>query len=131
MSKRINIWEPKRPVHLDAGKLRHLVAVMQRADPGNLAAALSEEEIDAEAGLMKQPEAAWAVAGELGDADIEALIRFFTLAEMQLPGWEAGSKSPVIYLVRILKQRDSFTADLRKWIKANTDNRYLPYGSVL
>ena len=50
---------------------------------------------------------------------------------MQLPGWEAGKKNPVIYLVRILKDRDGFDPELRKWIKTNTDNRYLPYGSAL
>ena len=45
--------------------------------------------------------------------------------------WEAGNKSPVIPLVKILKERGDFEADLRKWIKSNTKNRYLPNGSAL
>ena len=62
--------------------------------------------------------------------DILVLIKLFTLIEV-LPGWDAGSKSPVIALSKLLKRRNAFTPDIRKWIKSNTDNRYLPYGSAL
>jgi hypothetical protein len=37
----------------------------------------------------------------------------------------------VIYLVRLLKQRGTFEPELRQWIKANTDNRYLPNGALV
>ena len=131
MSDSVGVWEPRGPVRLDTEKLHHLVHTMAEADPDDLAKSFSPEEIRNEAGLMQQSEDAWQVASSLEDADIETLIRFFTLAEMQFPGWEAGKHSPVIYLVRILKHRGSFTPALRKWIKANTDNRYLPYGSAL
>ena len=80
---------------------------------------------------MQQEAVVFDVAMGLDDGELDDLIRLFTLAEMQLPGWEAGKKSPVIYLVRILKARDAFSADLRRWVKANTDNRYLPNGSAL
>lgn len=131
MARDVDVWEPKRPVRLDAEKLRYLVGVMGSADPAVLAGALSEVEIRRDSALMKQSEDAWQAALDLTDVEIETLIRFFTLAEMQLPGWEGGKHSPVIYLVRILKNRGTFSAALRKWIKANTENRYLPYGSVL
>ena len=63
--------------------------------------------------------------------EIEHLIRFFTRAEMQLSGWEAGGKSPVIALVKLLKTRNAFPEKtFIRWIKQNTDNRYLPYGPV-
>jgi hypothetical protein len=58
-------------------------------------------------------------------------LNAFTLAEMHFQGWEAGKQNPVVYLVRMLRARGEFSADLRKWIRANTDNRYLPYGSAL
>ena len=74
---------------------------------------------------------AWQLATNLSSADIEPLIRLFTLLERQVPGWDAGNKSPVIPLVKLLKARDDFSPELRKWIKANTENRYLPYGSAL
>ncbi len=72
----------------------------------------------------------WEVAEGLTTSEIVHLIRVFTLIE-SIPGWEAGDKSPVISLVKILKSRGEFGAELRKWIKSNSDNRYLPYGSVL
>lgn len=127
---KVGVWEPKSSVRLDSGKLRNFVSLM--ADAGDsVAGLLTEEEIAGEAGLMKLDEGAWEVANNLTDEEIVALVRFFTLAEMQFTGWDGGKQSPVIYLVRILKERGTFTPDLRKWIKAHTDNRYLPYGSAL
>ena len=131
MSTGAGVWEPQKPLELNVEKLRRYVELMANVDPANLAAALSADELKSDARLMQQPESAWRVAESLGAAEVEALIRFFTLAEMQLPGWEGDKQSPVIYLVRILKRRNLFTPSLRKWIKANTDNRYLPYGSLL
>lgn len=131
MTSGIGVWEPKKkPPLLDLGKLRHFVAVINQADPKRLADSVPAAEIERDAGLMKLPADQWAVAEGLTDDELIALIRFFTLAEMQFTGWDGGKDSPVIALVRILKSRDGFTADLRKWIKANTDNRYLPYGSA-
>ena len=80
--------------------------------------------------VMKLGADAWQVAEDRSVADLNNLIRVFTLIEA-LPGWDAGSKSPVIALVKILKTRGQFDPELRKWIKSNTDNRYLPYGSAL
>ena len=71
------------------------------------------------------------VVGTLDAATLEALARFFTLAETRLPGWEAGARSPVIALARELRRRGSMTPELGAWIKAHTDNRFLPYGSLL
>ena len=69
--------------------------------------------------------------GQLKDDDLISLVRLFTLLERDLSGWDAGSKSPVIPLVKLLKARGSFDPALRKWIKANTSNRYLPHGSAI
>jgi hypothetical protein len=74
----------------------------------------------------------WAAAAEpLSEDDLVALIRLFTLAESALSGWEAGDTSPVIPLARELKRRGRFAAELNSWIKANTDNRFLPYGNLM
>ncbi len=70
-----------------------------------------------------------AVSG-LDSAEIVALVRFFTLAE-RLPGWESGARSPVIPLAAALKARGDYPEDLTGWIKARTDNRFLPYGSLM
>ena len=127
----IDVWEPQQPLTVTAERLSELAAQMADADDGNLAGILGEEGVKRDAGLMTQPEENWSVAESLPDGDIVALVRFFTLAEMQLTGWEAGKRSPVIPLVKILKARSAFTPELRKWIKASTDNRYLPNGAAL
>lgn len=74
---------------------------------------------------------AWGEAASQDSDTIISLVRLFTLVEEQVSGWEAGNKSPVIQLVKVLKARGDFEAELRKWIKANTKNRYLPHGSAL
>ncbi len=58
-------------------------------------------------------------------------LRALTLAEETVPGCEAGAKSPVISLARLLRERGNYPADLTPWIKAVSSNRFLPYGSLL
>ena len=73
----------------------------------------------------------WGTAvADLDSAKIIALVKFFTLAEA-LPGWEAGARSPVIPMAAVLKARGDYPDDLTGWIKAHTDNRFLPYGSLM
>ena len=128
------VWEPapsaSGPTPDDA-LLARLVVISQAADAEAGLLQVSAQDTDELRGLMKLPAEAWHVAEGLGSDDLIRLIRFFTLAEMQLPGWDAGKTSPVIPLVKVLKARNEFSADLRRWVKANTDNRYLPNGAVL
>ena len=127
----IDVWEPKQPAGVRLEQLTALAAQMVDADLSDLGTVLDKESIKRDATLMTQTEESWAVAAALSDDDIVVLVRFFTLAEMQLAGWEAGKRSPVVPLVKILKSRGVFTPELRKWVKANTDNRYLPNGAAL
>lgn len=132
----IGVWEPgggkeapPREVELD--ELRRFVQLARDGGLEDLPRALTSDELSKGAGLMKLEQEAWQVAEELPDDEIELLVRFFTRAEMELPGWEGGRRSPVVWLVKILRARDAFTPELRRWIKENSDNRFLPYGSVL
>ncbi|MGB5325866.1 MAG: hypothetical protein WBN40_10640, partial [Pseudomonadales bacterium] len=60
-----------------------------------------------------------------------ALMRFFTCAEMQLPGWQAGDKSPVIAINKILKRRGhKLDKAMLGWIRQHSDNRFLPNGPL-
>ncbi len=63
-------------------------------------------------------------------ASLEAWIRVLTLVERDVNGFEAGSRSPVLKLIKALKARDAIPADLFGWIKSHTQNRFLPYGSL-
>ena len=80
---------------------------------------------------MRSDGDAWTrfVATESDDT-IEAWIKVLTLVERDLNGFEVGNDSPVLPLIKVLKQRDSLPNDLFAWIKSNTSNRFLPYGSL-
>ena len=80
---------------------------------------------------MQQSKASWhTVARALSNDELIALIRFFTVAE-SLPGWQAGNQSPVIWLNQVLKQRGvKLDRTLLQWIKAHSDNRFLPHGQL-
>jgi hypothetical protein len=129
----IGVWQPAKADAEKGLSLDDLKAYAVLTDGAleNLATSLSAAQIDGDGRLMRLDEAPWQVATALSDEELVNLVRFFTLAERQLPGWDGGKQSPVIYLVRILKQREAFTPVLRQWVKANTDNRYLPNGALL
>lgn len=60
------------------------------------------------------------------------LMQLMTLAESHIGGCDAGAKSTVIHAFR--QHKSKFGApdkELVRWIKANTQNRFLPYGPVL
>ncbi|MEC8075660.1 MAG: hypothetical protein VX122_05860 [Pseudomonadota bacterium] len=76
--------------------------------------------------------AGWStVAQDLSTQDLVALIRLFTLGEGQFSSWQAGAKSAVIKLVRVMKARKEMAPELTAWIKTNSDNRFLPHGDLM
>lgn len=115
---------------LDADVLEELAEASRRLDETDFG--LARERIGALAAVARQDEKAdWkSVSAGLGSDELVALVRLYTLAE-RLPGWEAGPRSPVIALAAELKKRNDYPDDLTAWIKANTDNRFLPYGSLM
>lgn len=115
---------------LSEAVIDELLAAAARLDEPGFG--LSRERISALSAIARHDAASdWAVAAKpLATERLIQLVRLYTLAET-LPGWEAGARSPVIALVRELKQRDEFPAELNTWIRANTDNRFLPYGSLM
>ncbi len=115
---------------LDAHVLEELAAAAARLEEDSFG--LDQDRISALAAVARQDEKAdWkAAAADLDSAGLIALVRLYTLAE-RLPGWEAGPRSPVIPLAAELKKRGDYPDDLTAWIKANTDNRFLPYGSLM
>ena len=127
----IGVWEPESPSNLSLVKMRSVLSAVADVDMTQLISNLDESFVQANSHLMKLDKSSWTEAVNLDSGEIETLVRFFTLAEMQLPGWEGGKQNPVIYLARVLKSRGDFPVDLKKWVKANTDNRYLPNGSAL
>ena len=131
----VGVWDPKAEPGLGAQAagvppmdLLRKAATQLDADGFGLDAA----ERSRLAPWMTAGHSLWEAAAEGADADeVVAWIRFFTLAEAQLPGFEAGARSPVVPLARALRQRGEYPADLTRWIKAHTANRFLPHGSLM
>ena len=60
---------------------------------GDISRQLPADQIMEHRHLMREHKDEWSkVAAPLSKNDIIHLIRFFTVAEIQLPGWEAGSR---------------------------------------
>lgn len=75
--------------------------------------------------------AAWRKVGEtLSPEQLQQLIRFFTVQEQE-QNWDMGERSPVIPLFKIYKKENGIDKALVQWIKANTSNKYLPFGPLL
>jgi hypothetical protein len=134
----VGSWDPKKrkgeekanPSILD----EQVVARMMRAS--DLAKGdkfgLSDTEIDKYAALMQLPLSSWqGVLQSLESAQLIALLKFFTLAEQHLSGWEAGARSPVIAIAKALRDQSAYPDDLTTWIRANSNNRFLPHGSLM
>lgn len=125
----VGTWDPTaapvlgdRHVELLGKACRHL----DGADLGLTAAERGEL-----APLMTAAAEVWAERVDSAPSDVlVAWIRFLTLAEARWPGFEAGAKSPVIPIARVLRARGDYPENLNAWIRANTDNRFLPYGSL-
>ncbi|MGI9287387.1 MAG: hypothetical protein ACR2P1_18530 [Pseudomonadales bacterium] len=134
----VGSWDPKLQqsdarAAISADVLLRFIDISQQAQLDTIADVLDAEQQQLHARLMTLPRKAWEDAVvTLSDADVYHLMRFFTVAEMQLPGWEANDKSPVIWLNKILKARGKPLGKGQiQWIKQHTRNRFLPYGSVL
>jgi hypothetical protein len=124
----VGSWEPDADLALtDEVMVRLLRAAADIGDQFGLSATEQGEL----AGIAQHGVVDWAKKAKTLDVkQLISLVRFFTLAE-KFPGWQAGAKSPVIPLVAELRRRDAFAGELHQWIKANTENRFLPYGSLL
>lgn len=131
----VGAWEPEKQPQGSASEeinrdlLLRFIAAAQSPSP--LQESLQQQDQQASQ-LMRLPAQRWLEeSGNWNDEQLWQLIRFFTLAEMQLPGWDAGAESPVIPLAKALRQRKApLNRDQLLWIKQNSDNRYLPYGPL-
>ena len=125
-------WEPRRAVSLDLAQLERFITLVRDGHLDDLDAHMRTPDVEA-GGLMHLPDDVWAeflAAAALDDASLVDLLRFFTVAEMQLRGWKCGATSPVIPIARALRARGAWRPELARWIRERSDNRFLPYGSI-
>ncbi|MFT4614906.1 MAG: hypothetical protein ACI9NT_002057 [Bacteroidia bacterium] len=132
----IGSWDPSAGSPIDAPSLtsellQDLALYSRDKKLESLTEAMPEADKQRLANLMQIDHEHWRAAAEpLDNEAIVHLIRFLAVAET-LPGWEAGAKSPVIPLAKILRGRG---ARLDKpqllWLREVSENRYLPYGPL-
>ena len=130
-------WDPSSKastldVSIDPALLQRFLVLAENDQLSDL-----EKQIDkpdrSQFSIMQADLTAWKKAlNDYSEAQLIALIRFFTLVEMALPEWTAGAKSPVISINKILKSRGhKLDKAMLLWIKQNSDNRFIPNGSPL
>lgn len=123
----VETWDPGAAARLGERQVELIRKANLNADDLGLNA-VERSEL---APLMAAGAEVWAERVDAASSEeLVSWIRFLTLAEVRFPGFEAGAKSPVILIARILRGRGDYPEDLTAWIKANTDNRFLPYGSL-
>ncbi len=133
----IGSWSPNTDkdeanYQLEPALLQDFIRVGRDQQCAGLEQLLSQDQQQVHSPLMQLPREAWLAATDSYDKDdIIALIRFLTLAEMKYSGWQAGAESPVIWLTKALRQRgEKPSRELLLWIRANTDNKFLPNGAL-
>lgn len=130
-------WDPdKKTTHqevvIDAALLERLLQIALQDSLEDLPDLMSAEDQQGNA-IMLAGQSAWDTAlNDYADAELIALIKFFTLVEMQLPSWVGGSQSPVIAITALLKHRGvKLERDLLLWIRKHSNNRFIPNGAIL
>jgi hypothetical protein len=131
----IDTWQPT--THIDsisAEKLIQLAAIINNESSVNDDLKhINESEVNLIAGSLNIAKEQWIKAIEpLSTDQVLKLCRLFTVGEMAFPSWTFGSKNPTIYFLRHLKSNKIIVEkDFIRWLKKNTDNRYIPYGPAL
>ena len=129
----IGTWEPAgNTASIDSALLQRALELVNTGKLEALATELTADELGKNS-IMRLDEAPWqAVVADFDDNALYALMQFFTIAERDLPGWQAGTQSPVIYLNRELKRRgNKLATEQLQWIRSHSENRFLPNGPVM
>ena len=129
----INEWQPTAAI--DISVLKSLVPYGQEAlqQPIQLNKVVSKDLQKKVQGWIMLPEKEWQnTIAALATEELFPLAAFFTLAENQLGGLQCGASNPAIWIFRWLRSHKLLPdKDQIRQLKQLTDNRFIPYGSVL
>ncbi len=124
----VDSWQPvQAPSQLDEAALTKLI---------NLAAQTSDNshltvEMDWIQPLAHADNKIWSQSAQnLQENELIDLIRLLTVIE-EKQNWNLAEKSPVIALFKALRKKAGINKELVQWVKANSDNKYLPFGPLL
>jgi len=131
----VDVWQPTS----DAGNapdltvLKNLASQSDALQQGQPLATINDSELASARSWIQLSEAAWQESiQQLTDQERLQLATFYTVAEVKLSGWQARDKNPAIWIFRYLKKNGQLPEkEFIKALKSQTDNRFIPYGSVL
>ncbi len=135
------VWDPNASsssqehtnnYQLDADFLKRIINTVNIDEPQSINNLLSEDELKEHRDIMLLPKETWfSTLENFNNEELIALIRFFTLAEVQFTNWQAEERSPVIWIAKLLRKRKhAIHKDLLIWIKNNNKNKFLPFGAL-
>lgn len=132
----INEWQPAVAPAMANGQQIDSVLLQKFAQVDTtapLASVISQAEQDNARHWLRLTEEDWqSVLATLDSQQLFPLAVFFTLAEQQFSGWQCGARNPAIWIFRWLRQHDQLPdKEHIRALKKMTDNRFIPYGSVL
>jgi len=127
-----NASEQEKSYALEHDVLLNIISQRQNSDEKPIADYFDAAELQKHSAMMKQSRENWLSAvTDFNEAQLLSLIEFLTLAEKQIASWHAGEDSPVIYIVKFMRQNKMpLKREMLLWIKANSDNRFLPNGPL-
>ncbi len=115
----VDSWQPvQAPTNIDKGYLEKLIALATQFNEDTHLTA----ELDWIQPLAHTDNKIWAKTVDL--------IRLLTLLEDK-QNWNLAEKSPVIALFKALRKQAGINKELVQWVKAHSDNKYLPFGPLL
>ncbi len=133
----VESWDPnadaqKKSYALKNEVLLNIINQRQKLPEQPIAEYFDAQELQIHSAMMKLDRETWLEAiGSFSEVQLLSLIEFLTLAEKQNSSWQAGADSPVIYIVKFMRQNKMpLSKEMLLWIKANSDNRFLPNGPL-
>jgi len=124
----VDSWQPvQAPTILDEADLTKLTVLAHSYTPdSDLTAQLSWIQP-----LAQIDNKIWALSVQnLAQQPLIDLIRMLTQLEEQ-QAWNLAEKSPVIALFKQLRKIAGIDKPLVQWVKAHSDNKFLPFGPLL
>jgi hypothetical protein len=131
----VDTWQPT-PSNNDISeqKLAEFSALIKsQEEAAQCLKELNSEDIKLIESLVNTPKSLWIEAvANLTNEQIINLCIFFTVGEMEFSNWVFGSTNPTIFFIKHLKSKNAAPEkDFIRWLKKQTDNRYIPYGAAL
>lgn len=134
----LGTWTPtpgSEENHIDTQELLELVQLIPKCLNNNSidVSVIGQHRIGLAQSWIQQPQDVWQpLFMLLSQPQMIDLAHFYVIAEMTQSGFESGDKNPAIWVFRYLKSENNLPekAVIRQ-LKSLTDNRFIPYGSVL